>query len=39
VDFFSHHVWNDAMLRVVDKKIRQEEEEIENIKKLVCNLS
>jgi len=38
-NFFSHHVWNDAMLRVVDKKIRQEEEEIESIKKLVNNLS
>jgi hypothetical protein len=38
-NFFSHHVWNDAMLRVVDKKIRQEEEEIESIKKLVGNLS
>jgi len=38
-NFFSHHVWNDAMLRVVDKKIRQEEDEIENIKKLVSNLS
>jgi hypothetical protein len=38
-NFFSHHVWNDAMLRVVDKKIRQEEEEIESIKKLANNLS
>ena len=38
-NFFSHHVWNDAMLRVVDKKIKQEEEEIESIKKLVSNLS
>jgi len=38
-NFFSHHVWNDAMLRVVDKKIRQEEDEIESIKKLVSNLS
>jgi len=38
-NFFSHHVWNDAMLRVVDKKIRQEDEEIESIKKLVSNLS
>ncbi|MFB5630543.1 MAG: AIPR family protein [Nitrosopumilaceae archaeon] len=38
-NFFSHHVWNDAMLRVVDKKIIQEEEEIESIKKLVNNLS
>ena len=38
-NFFSHHVWNDAMLRVIDKKIRQEEDEIESIKKLVSNLS
>ena len=38
-NFFSHHVWNDAMHRVVDKKIIQEEEEIFNIKKLVSNLS
>ncbi|MFB5610850.1 MAG: AIPR family protein [Nitrosopumilaceae archaeon] len=37
-NFFSHHVWNDAMLRVVDKKIKQEEEEIEVIRKLVGNL-
>ena len=37
-NFFSHHVWNDAMLRVVDKKIKQEEEEIEAIRKLVVNL-
>ena len=38
-NFFSHHVWNDAMLRVVDKKINQEEDEIEAIKKLANNLS
>ena len=38
-NFFSHHVWNDAMLRVIDKKIIQEEDEIESIKKLVNNLS
>jgi len=37
-NFFSHHVWNDAMLRVIDKKIIQEEDEIEAIKKLVNNL-
>ncbi|WP_100183350.1 AIPR family protein [Candidatus Nitrosotenuis aquarius] len=37
-NFFSHHVWNEAMLRVVDKKIRQEEEEIESIRKLVNSL-
>lgn len=37
-NFFSHHVWNDTMLRVVDKKIKQEEETICTIKKLVENL-
>lgn len=37
-NFFSHHVWNDTMLRVVDKKIRQEEDEITALKKLVSNL-
>ena len=37
-NFFSHHVWNDSMLRVVDKKIKQEEEEIEAIRKLVGSL-
>ncbi len=37
-NFFSHHVWNDAMVRVIDKKIKQEEEEIESIKKLITNL-
>jgi len=37
-NFFSQHVWNDSMLRVVDKKIRQEEEEIIVLKKLANNL-
>lgn len=37
-NFFSHHVWNEAMLRVVDKKIKQEEEEIDTIRRLVENL-
>ena len=37
-NFFSQHVWNDNMLRVIDKKIRQEEEEILSLKKLVDNL-
>jgi hypothetical protein len=37
-NFFSQHVWNDTMLRVLDKKIRQEEEEIISLKKLVDNL-
>ena len=37
-NFFSQHVWNDSMLRVIDKKIKQEAEEIESIKKLVFSL-
>ncbi len=37
-NFFSQHVWNDSMLRVLDKKIRLEEEEILSLKKLVDNL-
>ncbi|MDH3825209.1 MAG: AIPR family protein [Nitrosopumilus sp.] len=37
-NFFSQHVWNDTMLRVLDKKIRQEEEEILSLKKLVDDL-
>ena len=37
-NFFSQHVWNDSMLRVIDKKVKQEEEEIYAIKKLVENL-
>jgi len=37
-NFFSQHVWNDTMLRVLDKKIRQEEEEILSLKKLADNL-
>jgi len=37
-NFFSQHVWNDTMLRVIDKKIRQEEEEISALKKLANNL-
>jgi len=37
-NFFSQHVWNDSMLRVLDKKIRREEEEISSLKKLVDNL-
>ncbi len=37
-NFFSQHVWNDAMLRVVDKKIKHEEDEIDMIQKLVENL-
>ncbi|MDX1441036.1 MAG: AIPR family protein [Nitrosopumilaceae archaeon] len=37
-NFFSQHVWNDSMLRVLDKKIKQEEDEILSLKKLVDNL-
>jgi hypothetical protein len=37
-NFFSQHVWNDTMLRVLDKKIKREEEEIISLKKLVDNL-
>lgn len=37
-NFFSQYVWNGSMLRVVDKKIKQEEEEITTLKKLISNL-
>ena len=37
-NFFSQHVWNDTMLRVIDKKIRQEEDEIMAIRKIANNL-
>ena len=37
-NFFSQHVWNDSMLRVLDKKIKQEEEEIQSLKKLAESL-
>jgi hypothetical protein len=37
-NFFSQHVWNDSMLRVIDKKIRQEEDEILALKKLTGSL-
>ena len=37
-NFFSQHVWNDSMLRVIDKKIKQEEEEITLLKKIANNL-
>ena len=37
-NFFSQHVWNDSMLRVIDKKIRQEEDEIMSLKKLASSL-
>ncbi len=37
-NFFSQHVWNDSMLRVIDKKIKQEEEEITSLKRIANNL-
>jgi hypothetical protein len=37
-NFFSQHVWNETMLRVLDKKIKQEDEEIQSLKKLVESL-
>ena len=37
-NFFSQHVWNDSMLRVIDKKIKQEEEEIMALKKIANSL-
>ena len=37
-NFFSQYVWNDSMLRVIDKKIRQEEDEIMSLKKLASSL-
>ncbi len=37
-NFFSHHVWLDSMIRVIDKKIKQEEEDIINIQTIVRDL-
>ena len=37
-NFFSQHVWNDSMLRVIDKKIKQEEDEIVALKKIANSL-
>lgn len=37
-NFFSHHVWQDSMIRVIEKKIKQEEEEINSIYKVVQDL-
>ncbi|MCH8085067.1 MAG: AIPR family protein [Nitrosopumilus sp.] len=37
-NFFSQHVWNSTMLRVIDKKIRHEEDEILVLKKLTNSL-
>jgi hypothetical protein len=37
-NFFSHHVWLDSMIRVIEKKIKQEEDEITSIQKIVQDL-
>lgn len=37
-NFFSHHVWLDSMIRVIEKKIKQEEDEIISIRKIVQDL-
>jgi len=37
-NFFSHNVWQDSMIRVIEKKIKQEEDEINSIKKIVQDL-
>jgi len=37
-NFFSHHVWQDSMIRVIEKKIKQEEDEISSISKTVQDL-
>jgi len=37
-NFFSHHIWQDSMIRVIEKKIKQEEDEIDSIKKTVQDL-
>ncbi len=37
-NFFSHHLWLDSMIRVIEKKIKQEEEDIANIQTIVQDL-
>ncbi|HJU14374.1 MAG TPA: AIPR family protein [Candidatus Nitrosotalea sp.] len=37
-NFFSHHLWLDSMIRVIEKKIKQEEDEISGIQKIVQDL-
>jgi hypothetical protein len=37
-NFFSQHVWNNTMLRVIDKKISHEEDDILALKKLANSL-
>ncbi len=37
-NFFSHHVWLDSMIRVIEKKIKQEEEDIISIQTIVQDL-
>ena len=37
-NFFSHHVWQDSMIRVIEKKIKHEEEEIDSVQTVVQDL-
>ena len=37
-NFFSHHVWQDSMVRVIEKKIKHEEEEVDSIQMVVQDL-
>jgi len=37
-NFFSHHVWQDSMVRVIAKKIKHEEEEVDSIQMVVQDL-
>ena len=37
-NFFSQHVWKDPMKRVLDKKIKQEDEEVQSVKKIVQSI-
>ena len=37
-NFFSHHVWQDSMVRVIEKKIKHEEEEIDSVQTVVQDL-
>jgi len=38
-NFFSQHIWKDTMKRIINKKIKQEEQEVESCKKIVQNIS
>ena len=37
-NFFSQHIWKDTMKRIINKKIKQEEQEVESCKKIVQNI-